>query len=143
MWTLCIISYYDKTDLDIGGIIMDDPLLDEPIRNLYLIQKDFGEETQETTMGSQDYNKDVLDISFDMLIEYQMCKENDNHIHEYVEVSIVITNGGVYENHVHVVEDEETLCEDVLYVEEDEGLYDASSMTLGVKNMFHGALASV
>ncbi|CAI8583570.1 unnamed protein product [Vicia faba] len=101
---------------------MDVPIPDWPMRNYYLSQKDVIEETQEFTLGSQDDDKYVSYISSKMLTGSQMHKENDDHIHEDVEDDHVIPNGGVDNNHDHAIVNEVTLCEVMLYVEEDEML---------------------
>ncbi|CAI8606940.1 unnamed protein product [Vicia faba] len=66
------IPYFDKTGLNIGEVVMDVLILDEPIGYHHLSQKD-----------------------------------------------LVIDN-----SHDRAVEDEETLCEDMLRTTKDEGLYD-------------------
>ncbi|CAI8586168.1 unnamed protein product [Vicia faba] len=61
-------------------------------------------------LGGQDVDKDVLDISYDMLVESQMYKENDDHFHEDVEVDTIIISGGFDNNHDHEIIDDDTLC---------------------------------
>lgn len=108
------IPHVDKSDLARGGNIFEVPLLYGPTINHHIIEKYFGEETQETNMENQDDDKDVLDILYDMLKESKMYKENDDYIHEDVEEDIVIANDDVVKNHDHAVEDEQTMCEDVI-----------------------------
>lgn len=60
------ISCVDKSDLAVGGIMIDVPLMYEPMRNHHLIQESFGEETYETIMGKHDVDKDVSDILSDI-----------------------------------------------------------------------------
>ncbi|CAI8595092.1 unnamed protein product [Vicia faba] len=99
-----------------GENVIDVSLLYGPRRNHHLIQMGFDEETQETNMGNQDGDKYVPYILLYMLTESQMHKKNDDHVHEDVEVDIVLANNDVINNHDHVVEDLETMCEDVINV---------------------------
>ncbi|CAI8605693.1 unnamed protein product [Vicia faba] len=53
-------------------------------------------------------------ILSDMLKWSQMYKENDDHVHEDVEVETVIANDGIVNNHDHEVENVETTCGEVI-----------------------------
>lgn len=137
------IPHFYKSYLAVGGNMLDVPLMYEPIIHHHLIQKYFTDDTQKTNMGNQDVDKYVSDILSDMLeTESKIHKENDDiipennylsddeHVHEYVEVDIVVARGSVINNHNekrkyaskgkngHVVEDVvkdvETLCEHVV-----------------------------
>lgn len=118
------------------------------MENHHLIQNSFGKETQETNLGIQDVDKYVPDIMYDMLTMSQIYKEkddvthennfisDDNHVHEDVEVDIIVANVGVVNNHDdkrkyaskgkkdNAIQDMEknvnTLCEDV--VSDDESI---------------------
>ncbi|CAI8612608.1 unnamed protein product [Vicia faba] len=57
-------------------------------------------------------DKNVAHIQYEMLTESQVHKENDDHVHEDVEVYISIDDGGV-NNHDHAFEDVKTLGEGV------------------------------
>ncbi|KAL5079391.1 hypothetical protein RYX36_007812, partial [Vicia faba] len=92
-----------------GENVIDVSLLYGPRRNHHLIQMGFDEETRETNMGNQDGDKYVPYILLYMLTESQMHKKNDDHVHEDVEVDIVIANNDDINNHDHVVEDLETI----------------------------------
>lgn len=74
----------------------------------------FGEETQETNKENQDVDKDVLYILYGTLTESQIHKDIDDHIHEDVEIDIVMGDGDVVNAHDHAREDGKTLCEDVI-----------------------------
>lgn len=91
--------------------MIDVPLMYGPMRNNHLVQNPFGEETWETNMGNSGVDKDVSDILSYILAESPIHKENDDetlennyvtgneHVHEYIEVNIVITHVGFVNNH--------------------------------------------
>lgn len=70
--------------------------------------------TQESNLGIQNDDINVQDIMYDMLIQSQIRKEN--HDHEVAKVDIVVSNVDVVSKHEHVVKDEDTLCEHMIYV---------------------------
>lgn len=59
-----------------------------------------------------------------------MHKGNDDHIYEYVRVDIVITSGGINNNHDHAIEDEETFWEDFIYAKEDRWLHNGDNIVV-------------
>lgn len=97
------IPHVDKSDLVVGGTVIDVPLMYVPIRNHYLIHISIDAESQEYNMGNQDVDKDVPYILSDMLIQSQMLKDDDDHTLEDVEVGIVVTNDGGVINHDHPI----------------------------------------
>lgn len=110
--SLLNIPYFDKSGLVAGGKVFNVPLMYAPIRIHHLIKKYFGKETQETKMRNQYVDKDVPDILYDMLTNSQFHKENndvtfennfvsddDHHVHEDVEIDIVVAHLGVVNNH--------------------------------------------
>lgn len=64
-------------------------------------------------MKNPNANKDVPKIMYNMLTEPQVHKENDDHIHEDVEVYIAIIDGHFVNNHDHAFKDMNTLWEGV------------------------------
>lgn len=68
-------------------------------------------------MRNQDVDKNVPDILSDTLTKTQKLKENDDHIHEDVEVDCAKGDDGVVNTYDHV----ETLCGDM--ISKDESLH--------------------
>lgn len=64
-----------------------------------------------------------------MLTKSQLLKQNDDHVHEDGEVGTAITNGRGVTNINHVVEDVETLCDNVISKDE--------SLLLGCANKMY------
>lgn len=81
-----------KDDLVVSGNMSEGPLRYGPMRNYHLILMSSGEDSQEANLRNLDGDKNLLDI---MLIEYQIHKENGDHVHEDIEVDTAIANGGV------------------------------------------------
>lgn len=92
--------------------MIDVSLMRGPLRNHRLMS--IGEESPKFNMGNQDVNIVVPAILSDMLTKSQRLKENDNHIHEDVEVDSTKVDYGVVNTHDHV----DTLCEDMISKDE-------------------------
>ncbi|XP_050888881.1 uncharacterized protein LOC127094053 [Lathyrus oleraceus] len=63
------IPHVNKSDLDVGGTMIDVSLMYRRMRNHHLIHMVVGEESEESNVENQDVDKDVQDIVSDMLSE--------------------------------------------------------------------------
>lgn len=110
--TLHDITRVNKPDLTIGGILVDVSLMYAPFWNHLLMS--VGEESREPNLGNQDVDKNVSNFLFDMLTKSQRLKENDDHIHEDVQVDFYKGDIVVVNTHDHV----ETLGENLICKDE-------------------------
>lgn len=97
-----------KFDIVVGGDISNDPFRYGPMRNHHNILVSYGEYSQETNWSSPNGDNDVSGILYDMLTKSQGHKENNDHVHEYVEADVTITKDGGIDNH------DQTLNEEVI-----------------------------
>lgn len=71
----------------------------------------YREYSHETRLNSPDDDNIVPYIMSNILTKSQVHKENDDHVHEEVEIDASIDNGGVITNHDHALGDLKTLGE--------------------------------
>ncbi|CAI8601074.1 unnamed protein product [Vicia faba] len=93
-----------KFDLAVGGNLSNVPLKSRPMRNYHDILISSGEESREINLINTYCDKDIRDILSDIMTKPRVLKENDDHVHEDVEIDTTIVNYGVVTNHDQALE---------------------------------------